>query len=168
MIDEFDSPEYFDQEADLKSKTQVKNELKEITQFGMELAELSLANLKKLPLNEVLIEAFADIDRMKGNEARKRHFKRIGKLLREVDIEPLQIALDRFRKGLPLTAPKNDSAPSFAKIWSEKFLEQNENPESFMADYPHGDRQQLRQLIRNAQKSAKNRGKLESFLQQFE
>ncbi len=152
-------------EQDFKSKTQVKEELKEITQFGVELNQLSMANLKKLPLTEEIIEAYEDVERMKGNEAKKRHFKRIGKLLREVDLEPIRLAYTRYQKGLPLIDAATKE-PSVEEQWCHRLLDDNENPENFISEFPSCNRQQLRQLIRNAQKDKKNRSKLKQFVQQ--
>jgi ribosome-associated protein len=156
------------QDEFVKSKTQIKNELKDITRFGMELSEIKLVHLKKLPLNDEILEAYEELGRIKGNEARKRHFKRIGKLLREIELEPIEKALERFQRGLPLIAAEDSPAHQMASLWCQKLVEENEDPENFIAQFPNCDRQQLRQLIRNAKKSNKNKSKLIDFLAQFE
>ncbi|WP_144391475.1 ribosome biogenesis factor YjgA [Pleionea sediminis] len=138
-------------DEDFQSKTQIKQELKEITAFGVDLSELSIKNLKKLPLTESIIDAYGDLERIKGNEARKRHFKRIGKLLREVELEPIKLAFERYKRGLPLMEPKE----SEAEKWFDRLINKNENAELFIEQYPQCDRQQLRQLIRNTLKSPK-------------
>ncbi len=165
---EQDPIDHLDDDESLKSKTQIKNELKDITRFGMDLAELKLANLKKLPLNEDIIEAYEELGRIKGNEARKRHFKRIGKLLREIDIEPIEQALERFQRGLPLVEPEPDKSKQFAEQWYQRLIDQDEDPEQFIAENPNCNRQQLRQLIRNAKKSNKQKDKLVEFIAQFQ
>lgn len=156
-----------EQDEALKSKSQIKDELRDITKFGMALAEFSLANLKKLPLNEKILEAFADLDRMKGNEAKKRHFKRIGKLLRDIDLEPVKLAYNRYKAGQPLI--DSEQNPSFAEQWYTKLIEQQNDPEIFVQQFDFCDRQQLRQLIRNAQKApTKHKEKLIQYLATFE
>jgi len=156
-----------EQDDTLKSKSQIKDELRDITRFGMELAEFSMANLKKLPLNEKILEAFSDLDRMKGNEAKKRHFKRIGKLLREIDLEPVKLAYTRYKAGQPLV--DTNQSPSFAEQWYTKLIEQQQDPETFVQQYDYCDRQQLRQLIRNALKApTKHKEKLIQYLETFE
>ncbi len=168
QFNEQEPVEQLEDDESLKSKTQIKNELKDITRFGMDLAEIKLANLKKLPLNEDILEAYAELGRIKGNEARKRHFKRIGKLLREIDLEPIELALERFQRGLPLIEAESDESKQFAEQWYQRLIEQNEDPELFIADYPSCNRQQLRQLIRNAKKSSKQKNKLIEFIAQFQ
>ncbi len=155
-----------EEDDDLKSKTQLKAELKEIAQFGSELSELSITNLQKLPLNEKIIDAYRELERIKGHEARKRHFKRIGKLLREIDLEPIELAYARFKRGLPLVEV---SQPSYGENWYKKLVEQKVDPETFIEEHPSCDRQQLRQLLRNAQKNPKKqKAKLISFLNSFQ
>jgi ribosome-associated protein len=169
MTQELDSSrlDELDQDESVKSKTQIKNELKDITRFGMELAEIKLTHLKKLPLSDELIEAFEELGRIKGNEARKRHFKRIGKLLREIELEPIEKALERFQRGLPLIDPQDNPQHQFASQWLQKLIIDDVSPELFIEEFPHCDRQQLRQLIRNAKKSNQHHPKLMAFLAQF-
>ncbi|WMS87106.1 ribosome biogenesis factor YjgA [Pleionea litopenaei] len=147
---------------DVRSKTQIKNELKEITEFGVELASMGLSIIKKLPLDEEIVEAFEEIDTVKGNEAKKRHFKRIGKLLRERELDDVRIALERIKLGKPLST---SAEPSLRDLWFDKLINQNENPEAFISAFPNSDRQKLRQLIRNAKKDpSKHAGKLKQYI----
>ncbi|MEE4244939.1 MAG: ribosome biogenesis factor YjgA [Kangiellaceae bacterium] len=149
---------------DLKSKTDIKNEFKDITKFGTDLAEISINNLKKLPLSDEIIEAYETLSRIKSNEARKRHFKYIGKRLREIDLEPIELALARYKKGLPLLEKTEE--PSESKQWLSRLINDKDNPESFVEQYPKTNRQQLRQMVRNALKNAKSHSSLLQFIQQ--
>lgn len=149
------------EDDDFKSKTQVKNELKDITQLGMELADMGMGIIKKLPLNETTIEAFLELDNIRGNEARKRHFKRIGKLLREQELDDVKLTLEQIRMGQSIPKPKTETDQ-----WLQRLLEEGVDSETFMQAYPDSDRQQLRQLLRNALKSPKkSKDKLRQFLQ---
>lgn len=168
QFNEQEPVEQLDDDESLKSKTQIKNELRDITRFGMDLAEIKLANLKKLPLNDDILDAYAELGRIKGNEARKRHFKRIGKLLREIDLEPIELALERFQRGLPLVELESDESKQFAEQWFLRLIDNDEDPEQFISEHPDCNRQQLRQLIRNAKKSKKQKSKLIDFIGQFQ
>ncbi len=158
-------PIYSDEENE-KSKSQIKREMKEITDFGMSLAEVSMTVLKKLNLPEDIIAAYEKLPSIRGNEGKKRHFKFIGKKLREVELEPIQQAYNRFKMGLPITEPTSKE-PTQSDIWFEKLINNNENPENFIEAFPSCDRQQLRQKVRAALKNEKERSKLKVFINQF-
>lgn len=64
--------------------------------MGEELVELTPNALAKIPLDEELMDAVRDAQRFK-NEARRRQLQRIGKLMRQIEIEPIQAALDMLR-----------------------------------------------------------------------
>ena len=154
------------EQSDEKSKTQIKLELAEITDFGIHLAKLGAGILKKLPLSSELQEAYQELNRIKGNEARKRHFKRIGKLLRSADnLEEIKLSLEQIQQGL---VPSKSGQDSPSLIWYRKLIEEKVNPEEFLQQYPDCERQNLRQLIRNTAKSPdKQKEKFIQFINQY-
>ncbi|NVJ58885.1 MAG: DUF615 domain-containing protein [Gammaproteobacteria bacterium] len=151
---------------DEKSKTQIKTELAEITDFGAHLAKLGSGIIKKLPLSEEIFEAYNELNRIKGHEARKRHFKRIGKLLRSTDnLDEIKLSLEQIQQGL-VPSKQGEESPSLT--WFQKLIEEQVDAEAFIQEYPNCDRQQLRQLIRNTIKQpSKHKQKFIQFINQY-
>ena len=67
------------------SKTEQKKAVQRMAALGEQLAELSLKQIQKLPVEERLIDALLDVRSITSHEARRRQFLRIGKLLRNED-----------------------------------------------------------------------------------
>lgn len=67
------------------SKTEQKKAVQRMAALGAQLAELPKKKIEQLPVEERLIEALLDVQNITSNEARRRQFQRIGKLLRNED-----------------------------------------------------------------------------------
>ncbi|PSW10207.1 ribosome-associated protein [Photobacterium sanctipauli] len=130
------------------SKSEMKRDMEALQKLGEELVELKPNALAKIPLDEDMLEAIKDAQRFK-NEARRRQLQRIGKLMRQVDPEPIQAALDKLRN-------KHSQATAELKKLEQKRDKLIENGDSMinaiLVDHPHADRQRLRQLVRQASK----------------
>ncbi|GAL06407.1 ribosome biogenesis factor YjgA [Photobacterium aphoticum] len=130
------------------SKSEMKRDMEALQKMGEELAELKPGALAKVPLDEELREAIKDAQRFK-NEARRRQLQRIGKLMRQVDIEPIQVALDK------LNNKHSQTTAMLHKLEKkrEKLIENGDSMiNAIIVDHPHADRQHLRQLVRQAVK----------------
>lgn len=134
-----------------KSKTQVKRELDQLKELGRRLTELKPAQLDKLQLTDKLRAALEEAHRHTARGALKRHLSFVGKLMMDQDVEAIQAYVDR------LDSSSQAHAQHFHNIerWRDRLLtgEQAEQ-EAFIAQYPQTDRQNLRQLIRQAAKEA--------------
>jgi ribosome-associated protein len=133
------------------SKTELKRDMEELQKLGEELVGLKPSVLEKLPIPEDLAHAISDAQRFK-NEARRRQLQYIGKVMRNIDIEPLQAALDKYR---------NKHSQASAELHKLEQLRDDvvEKGDAAINDvleaYPSADRQQLRQLARQANKEKK-------------
>lgn len=130
------------------SKTEMKNDMEALQKLGEELVGLKPAALEKFPLDDDLREAIANAQRFK-NEAKRRQLQYIGKLMRQVDPEPIQAELDKLRnKHSQATAELHKLEQMRDRIITDI------DPviEEVMDEYPEADRQRLRQLARQAQK----------------
>jgi ribosome-associated protein len=86
-----------DEQIDL-SKTRRKRAMEELQALGEALAALPAHRLKKIELPEDLREAIHLIQRMsRQDEARRRQMQYIGRLMRNVDSEPIRTALANAR-----------------------------------------------------------------------
>lgn len=75
------------------SKSQVKRDYLELQEFALKILTIPLARYETLEIDERLSEAIADMRRMSNLPARRRQAQFIGKLLREVDLEPFRQAM---------------------------------------------------------------------------
>lgn len=76
-------------EENLQSKTQRKREAEALQKMGKDLISLSESDWKLMQLPDNLIEALQEARRIHSNNAQKRHLQYIGKLMRDIDPEPV-------------------------------------------------------------------------------
>ncbi|QIM63265.1 hypothetical protein A1D29_08235 [Pasteurellaceae bacterium Orientalotternb1] len=130
------------------SKSEIKRDAEHLKKLGENLINLTPANLAKIPLDDSLREAIELAQRLRL-EARRRQIQYIGKLLRNLDPEPIQEALDKVENR------HNQQLALLQKLEQtrDQLMEQGDgalNP--LLEAYPNLDRQHLRNLIRSAQK----------------
>ena len=67
------------------SRTEQKKAVQRMAALGEQLAQLNPKQIQKLPVDERLIDALLEVQKISSHEARRRQFLRIGKLLRNED-----------------------------------------------------------------------------------
>ncbi|WP_426817404.1 ribosome biogenesis factor YjgA [Winslowiella sp. 2C04] len=143
-----DNQEEEDDEIIWVSKSEIKRDAEELKRLGAELVELGKNSLDKIPLDEDLRAAIELAQKIK-KEGRRRQLQLIGKMLRSRDEDPIRQALDKLKNR------HNQQVALFHKleVLRDRLVEQGDDviPEVLNL-YPHADRQQLRAMIRNAQK----------------
>lgn len=131
------------------SKTQRKKQMDGLQTLGEELVALPADRLKKIDIPDDLRDAVREAQRMtKPDEARRRQMQYIGKLMRSVDVEPIEAALAQVR---------GESASATATLHRlEKLrnalLEDEKVLHEIATLYPTIDLQHLRSLRRAAVK----------------
>ena len=131
------------------SKTQRKQQMEELQTLGEELVALSADRIKKIDIPDDLRDAVREAQRMtKRDEAKRRQMQYIGKLMRNVEVEPIRAALALVR---------GESAGETAKLHRLERLRSellaDEKVASEIAQlYPTVDLQHLRSLRRAALK----------------
>ena len=131
-----------------KSKSQIKRERLALQDLGRELTELPEKYLVKLPLNEALCEEIRNARQM-SRSALQRQLRYIGGLLPNEDVETIRQAL------YEVLHPVREDVAEFHQIetWRYELLAGGEpDIDAVLARFPSADRQQLRQLVRNARK----------------
>lgn len=129
------------------SKTQLKNAMLELQDLGVTLLELPDEQLDLLITDEgPLREAMRDLRRITAHGARKRQASYVGKLLRDVDAEPLRKAVATWN------AHKARDVRALREIeqWREKMIGSDAGWAEWAKRYPGGDSKQLRALVRDA------------------
>lgn len=143
-----DNQEEEDEEIIWVSKSEIKRDAEELKRLGAELVELGKNSLDKIPLDEDLRAAIELAQRIKM-EGRRRQLQLIGKMLRQRDEEPIRQALDKLKNR------HNQQVALFHKLEQlrDRLIEKGDDAVAEVLNlYPHADRQQLRSMIRNAQK----------------
>jgi ribosome-associated protein len=83
--------------TDLKpSKSAKKREYLALQKLGEDLIGLNEPDLRKMELDEDLLEAVLEARRIKSHGALRRQKQYIGKLMRHVDPEPIRAAMTRL------------------------------------------------------------------------
>jgi ribosome-associated protein len=135
------------QEAPI-SKTRRKREMLALQELGVELAGLGDEQLAALDLPDVLRDAVVQARRITRFEARRRHFQYIGKLMRNVDPEPIRAMLDERRAR----AHGQDAALRRVEAWRERLLTDRDGLAKLLAEHPDADASRLRALIDSARR----------------
>lgn len=135
-----------DIEEDLPpSKSELKRQMLALQQLGESLLELSDRQLALMPISdEELLLAIRETHQIRSNSARKRHLQFIGKLMRHVDPQPIEQALQSLHQS---QSKSNDTFHHLEQL-REDILEAGvQGVELAIARWPQADRQQLRQLV---------------------
>jgi ribosome-associated protein len=138
-------------QQDVVSKTRRKNEMLELQALGAALVELSDLQLAQFALEPALREAVAEAKRIRSHGAKKRQMQYIGRLMREVDAEPIRARLAALEGGSAQATARHRRL----EAWRERLLADDAALTEFAGAYPGADLQELRTLIRNARKEAK-------------
>lgn len=146
-------PQSENQAPDPDSRSQLKREMEALQKIGKELIDLPASEFSKIEMPDELREAILFAHTLKSNEAKRRHLQYIGKLMRTVEVEPIKAAIEKIKNR------NSQFTAQFHKVekWRDRLIEEGDEAlQEFMEENPKADRQQLRQLIRNAQKDRKN------------
>ena len=84
-------------DKDYKSRTQNKNEDRALQRLGEQLVALSSSQLESMELPDELLTAIKFARKIRKHGARRRQIQYIGALMRHIDPQPIETALDRIR-----------------------------------------------------------------------
>ncbi|TYT27361.1 DUF615 domain-containing protein [Luteimonas viscosa] len=132
------------------SRSQQRREALDVLALATQLAELEPGRLAKLPLPEHLRPHIAETRRITSHIARKRQLAFLAKQMRREDDEVLDAIRDALDAGGE--AAKQETALLHrAERWRERLLDEGDAAlAELLEEFPQADRQQLRQLARNA------------------
>ncbi len=139
----------FDPEDLPPSKSQLKRDATALQQLGRDLIEVPEADWEELKLPDGLIVALGDAKRMPSRGARKRQLQYIGKLMRDIDPEPIQHYFEQRQLEARYQARKHHELED----WRDRMIEEGDTAiESYLESHSNADRQHLRQLLRQIKK----------------
>ena len=143
-----DEDDFFEEEIEYVSKSQMKREMTELQRIGVELTKLKDEQLATIPLDETLLEAIKLAQNTKKREALRRQHQYIGKLMRKVDFEAIVVAYEKLQADLRQEAQQLH----LVENWRDRLLKDQNALKQFIEKFPNVERQPLRQLINAANK----------------
>ncbi len=132
------------------SRTQRKRAALDLQNMGKRLVELGAGDLATVPMPPELQEAIALWQRIHSHEARRRQLQFIGKLMRRIDLEPIEAALDR------IDGSSAQARYAFHQLesWRDRLIEEDAALTEYLDAHPYADRQALRHQIARVRKAA--------------
>lgn len=131
------------------NKTALKREMKMLHDLGRELVELAQTKFETIPLSERMYDAVSSGKKMKKS-ALQRQLRFISSIMDEEDVEAIQLQLRL------LAQPIEQANDEFHQIeeWRDQLISGDDELLNRLVEEIQADRQQLRQLVRNANKEA--------------
>jgi ribosome-associated protein len=133
------------------NKTQIKKDISLLLALGEEISNLPSVQITALGLPEKLEAAIREVTKMPHKGARKRQLKFIAQQFYKMEsqIEPIFEKVAKFKNKSSHAVREHH----LIEKWRDRLLKEGQGVLTELLDeYPHADSQQLRQLIRNAQK----------------
>lgn len=128
------------------SKTRRKQAMHELQDLGEALVALDPPRLAALGLPERLAEAIALARRITKHEGRRRQMQFIGRLMRDVDAEPIRAAL----ASIAAVSHEDRARFAAAEQWRDRLLAEEAALAEFVALHPGVDGEDLARMIRDA------------------
>ena len=167
-----DTLEEGETEAQRQSKSARKREAAALQELGVQLAGLPDQEIKDLGLPDGLFVALKALRRLPSHGAQVRQRQYIGKLMRQIDPEPVLAKLAERKQ-------RHDSEIRRFQVierWRDRLLEADEGTEAIgelVADHPQADRSLVERLVdkarreRNEQRSPVAARELFAYLRQL-
>jgi ribosome-associated protein len=150
------------------SKSQRKRDMTALQKLGVELVELPRDKLERVDLPENLMDAIKQAQNITDHEGKRRQLQYVGKLMRNVDAEPIRATIDGW-KG----ASKAETAALHAlERWRERLLGDDEALVKLTTLHPAAlnpdTLRELRTAIRMARKEQKEHKPPKHFRELFQ
>lgn len=133
------------------SKSQVKRDMHALQQLGERLVTLDAAHFTALAreaeLPERLVDAVIAARSITAWGARKRQLQFVGKLMRDVDPEPVRRRLDLWAHGHDVDSERLHAL----ERWRERLLAEPGALDALASEFPRADRDRVRSLVARAQ-----------------
>jgi ribosome-associated protein len=128
------------------SKSRLKKDMHALQDLGAMLVELEPSKLAALDLPERLVDAIALARSITKHEARRRQMQYVGRLMRDVDPEPIRAALQRNQS----VSHVERAQFAAAERWRDRLLADELAVAEFIGAHPGTDAAKLLDLVREA------------------
>ncbi len=136
-----------DQDNERKSRTRAKLEVEALQRLGEQLINLSLEQIRTMEIPETLKKEVIFAKTITRHGAMRRQLQYIGSIMRTIDPETIETAIDRLSLARAVASSK---FKAMEKIREDLMDGEASCLEAFLDSHPQADRQRLRQLVRNA------------------
>lgn len=123
----------------------------ELQSLGAALVGLPEGQLDQMQLESALRQAVLDARRITSHEAKRRQLQYIGRLMRDLDAEPIRAQL----AAIDGRSAQAAAAHRRLEAWRERLLADDAALTHFATEHPRADLQEIRSLIRSARKEQK-------------
>jgi ribosome-associated protein len=130
------------------SKSRRKADAHALQVLGAELVALNRNQLAQVEMPELLRDAVEAAQRITAHEGRRRQLQYIGRLMRNVDAEPIRAKIE----GWKTVSVEETVRLHLIERWRDRLIGDPQALQSFASEYPQADVQPLRTLIRNTQR----------------
>lgn len=131
------------------SKSRLKRDKRALQALAERLAGMPRSELERLNLSETTWIAIEETPRIKDPRARPRHWKRIANLLEREDMEAVRLLVDGAEAHERAEAARHHQI----ERWRERLIVEGDTAlAELLYSHPAVDRQQLRTLVRAAQR----------------
>ena len=144
----------------LPSRSQLKRDSQELRDMGEQLVQMPNAHLDKIAMDSTLLGAIKEARRLKNLDAKRRQIQYIGKLMRNMDLTEIRHSVEK------LNHQSQTFRQHFAMLeqWRDRLIDEgNSAIEEFLVAYPNADRQQIRNLSRQAGREKNGSAKTKLF-----
>mgnify|MGYP003525162403 FL=1 len=132
------------------SRSQQRREALEVLELARQLSELTAQQIARLPVPERLMPHIDETRRIPSHGAHKRQLQFLAKQMRREDDETLEAIRDALDSSGE-AARLETAMLHRAEAWRERLMADGDAALTELLDeYPHANRQHLRQLARNA------------------
>jgi ribosome-associated protein len=149
MTSETEAGDSGESEEQRSSKSARKREAASLQELGVKLSALPDQEIKALDLPDSLFVALRDLRRLPSHGAQVRQRQYIGKLMREIDPEPVLAKLAERKQRHDLEIRHFQQIERWRdRLLSEPALAMDE----LLVEFPHADRAALAKLLDKAEK----------------
>lgn len=135
------------------SKSALKRQMLALQRLGEALLELNDKQLAQIPVtDEQLLLALRETRQIRSNSARKRHLQYIGKLMRHIDPQPIERALQAMHQG---HRKNTETFHQLEQLRDDILAAGITGVEQVIARWPQAERQHVRQLVLQHQRELK-------------
>lgn len=154
-------------DRDLTSRSDLRKERKqteeEFADLARDLCNCSKRQFERLVLPDALREVTVEARRIESAAARARALRLVRRELRSGDADAVRRQLVAIQSGTGLPSAEKQQAEQ----WQSRLVaEGDQGLSQFVEAYPNADRQQLRSLMKNAQKPNQNQARNQELLKQ--
>ena len=159
MVTDHEQEVEVDEDDGYLSRSEKKRRSTAIQKIGEELASYPISAIRSFNLPPFLMQEYEELHTITKHEAKRRKMQYIGKMLRDVDIEPIKARIEEVQEG---KAAQSADFHHLERLRERLIQGDKEALNMIVESYPDVDMQKLRQLVRNTKKEMEKEKPLKS------